>query len=98
MHSGATPADVTEARQWHDAFLTHPPLATFMAHKRYLRRLSDEQWDVAVKLLQEGFTLGVIANPNEAVDVVAQAAARWKLPLLAQYDEDNAVVYLALDA
>ncbi len=91
------PSTVTEERQWHDAFLVHPPLASFAVHQRYLRRLAPEQWQAAERTLREGLVLGVCANPTEAVDAVAHVAARLNMPLLAEYCEEDTMLYLALD-
>lgn len=91
------PSTATEERQWHDAFLVHPPLASFAVHERYLRRLVPEQWKNAEKALRDGFVLGLVANSSEAVDAVAHVARRLKLPLLAEYVDDDLMLYIALD-
>ena len=84
--------EVTEERVWHDGFIVLASPTSCAAHERHLRRLSDDQWDAGKKLLKQGFTLGVLANPVDAVDAVAHAAARWKLPLIAQYNEDDSML------
>jgi hypothetical protein len=81
-------------KDWWDGWLVHEH-DHVMCSLRDWRCLKGKVWEAAERLLREGFTLGVVANPAEAVCVVAEVARR--LPVKVGYSEDDMTLYIKLN-
>jgi hypothetical protein len=80
---------------WADAFMLYPP-GSLIVRDHPLDFMSDEQWTLAVRMLSEGFVLGVNASEAEVPDAVCAVASRCSFKLTAVKEpQGNDVVFIA---
>jgi len=80
---------------WSDAFMVYPP-GSLMVSDHPLEFMSDEQWELAERMLSEGFVLGINASEVEVPDAVCAVASHCPFPLTAVREpEGNDVVFVA---
>ncbi len=85
---------VTVPEKWHEGFLVFESGCLKSGSDRGAI-LCDEQYQAADRLLADGYVLGVVANPYEAVAVTREIVEQCNTPIDAVFDEDDAMVYFA---
>ena len=80
---------------WSDAFMVYPQ-GSLIVSDHPLQFMSDEQWELAERMLSEGFVLGINASEIEVPDAVCAVASHCPFPLTAVREpEGNDVVFVA---
>ena len=86
--------DILPAR-WDQAFLVYPRRA-LLVRDHPLAFMSEEQWEIAVRMLAEGYTLGFNGGDGLDADVVCAVASHCPFALMAIPDpKGDVVVYVA---
>jgi len=80
---------------WADAFMVYPP-GSLVVPSHPLDFMCEEQWELATRMLSEGFVLGINASEAEVPDAVCAVASRCSFNLTAVREpQGNDVVFVA---